>query len=554
MGKYEIIGYALVLICFLLYRYYLAKRQLKKQVEQRVKEEWGALPKREYNYEEYERISHYFYQTVKEEGLDDITWNDLDMDEIFQLLNSTKSSVGEEYLYKMLRTPQTDIASLKERNCLADFFGQHEEIAMELEKIYIALGRTRRISMYDYLSGLMELERKPNKHWWCTVGFFFSLFMLFQIPVIGMLLLIVSIGANITTYYREKAEVSGYFICMEYIIRMLTQAENIVKLSVTKLQPYNNRLQQIQKEMQGLQRNSFLLAGNGLSGSLADILLDYIRMIFHVDLIKFNSMLRLVQGKYSQVSELYEILGKLESCIAIASYRKLFSCCRPEFHEDWKQMKLTETYHPLIQEPVANTIETDGSVLLTGSNASGKSTFLKTVAVNAILAQTIYTCCAKSYQAGFYRIYSAMALQDNLLTQESYYMVEIKAIKRMMDKAKEPVPVLCFVDEVLRGTNTVERIAAGARILKSLAESAVCFAATHDIELTHMLEKYYQNYHFSEEIRDNQIFFSYRLHKGRAVSRNAIFLLRMMGYDDEVTGQAEQSADTFVKEGIWQPL
>ena len=110
-----------------------------------------------------------------------------------------------------------------------------------------------------------------------------------------------------------------------------------------------------------------------------------------------------------------------------------------------------------------------------------------------------------------------MALRDNLAGGESYYIVEIKALKRILDMTEQRTkentpPVLCFVDEVLRGTNTVERIAASSQILRSLSERGVlCFAATHDIELTELLKDYYTNYHFAEEICDGDVVFNYQL-------------------------------------------
>lgn len=153
-------------------------------------------------------------------------------------------------------------------------------------------------------------------------------------------------------------------------------------------------------------------------------------------------------------------------------------------------------------------------MIITGSNASGKSTFLKMTAINAILAQTIHTCAAKMYKGNYYRIYSSMSLRDDLGSGESYYIVEIKALKRIVDAAGtgDNTPLLCFVDEVLRGTNTVERIAASTQILERLSQQGIrCFAATHDIELTHLLERYYDNYHFEEEVRNDDVLFSYRL-------------------------------------------
>lgn len=216
-------------------------------------------------------------------------------------------------------------------------------------------------------------------------------------------------------------------------------------------------------------------------------------------------------------------------------------------------MKAENIYHPLLQNPVKNSILTERGVLITGSNASGKSTFLKTVAINAILAQTIHTCMADSYSAGLYRIMSSMALRDDLAGGDSYYIVEIKSLKRILNRLEEEGnPVLCFVDEVLRGTNTVERIAASTQILKSLSKASVlCFAATHDIELTHLLKKYYNNYHFEEEIVDNDVVFHYQLMRGRAVTRNAIKLLGVMGYDEEIIKEAEEMAEGFLEKGSW---
>ncbi|MBP5253819.1 MAG: hypothetical protein J6Z23_00265, partial [Lachnospiraceae bacterium] len=165
------------------------------------------------------------------------------------------------------------------------------------------------------------------------------------------------------------------------------------------------------------------------------------------------------------------------------------------------------------------------------------------------------TVHASQYSGTFFRIYSSMALKDSLATNESYYMVEIRSIKRIMDDDSEDVPVLCFVDEVLRGTNTVERIAASAQILKHFRQKGVlCFAATHDVELTYMLELYYDNYHFEENFENGEISFSYRILDGRATTRNAIKLLSVMGYDPEVTEEAERTAEHFMREGSWPVL
>ena len=132
--------------------------------------------------------------------------------------------------------------------------------------------------------------------------------------------------------------------------------------------------------------------------------------------------------------------------------------------------------------------------------------------------------------------------------------MEIKSIKRILDFAEvSKHKVLCFVDEVLRGTNTVERIAASSQILRKLTgENVLCFAATHDIELTSLLENEYNNYHFEEDMEDGDIHFNYLLKPGKATSRNAIRLLQIIGYDQEIIEQANRQAVGFLETGLWK--
>ncbi len=178
------------------------------------------------------------------------------------------------------------------------------------------------------------------------------------------------------------------------------------------------------------------------------------------------------------------------------------------------------------------------------------------MALNSIFAQTIHTCLADQYSGSMFRVISSMSLRDDVQGGESYYMVEIRALKRIMDLVKEEgQPVLCFVDEVLRGTNTVERIAASTQILNKMsAQNCLCFAATHDIELTYLLEQIYENYHFSEEFEGNDIYFTYKIIHGRAQTRNAIKLLGIMGFSMEIIDVAEAMAGNFLETGIWQML
>ena len=292
--------------------------------------------------------------------------------------------------------------------------------------------------------------------------------------------------------------------------------------------------------------------GARVTSNPLSILFDYLRMIFHLDIIKYNSMISFLKGHIKEALELYEIIGDIDTAVAVNKFKERYNVAKPIFDYE-TGINLVDAYHPLVENPVCNSINTRQGILITGCNASGKSTFLKTVAINVIFAQSFGFVFAKEYKAPFYKIYTSMALKDDITAGESYFVSEIKSLKRILDEVNnDSCKILCVVDEVLRGTNTVERIAASVEILSSLAkDNVLCFLATHDIELTELLSDVFSNYHFTEEIKKDDVVFSYKLYEGAANSRNAIRLLSCLGYDDEIVNNAISRADSFIKNGVW---
>ena len=544
-----------VFILFVFVKGTLDRRREEKKFITSLYQDYGVLPKREYDSDRMKKIAG-FYQRHPEDGqIDDITWNDLNLDEIYKKLNYTYSSAGEEYLYYLLRSPQLSGEVLKERETQIRFFYEHAEERVSLQKQFALLGFTGKFSIFDYLEHLDLLGKRGNlKHYVADLLIPVMILLCFFKPSYGLLGLAMVIVYNFVSYFKEKNEIDPYIICFSYVMRLLRCAD---WLGTAKEQGYEKQKEQInrcRREMSSFRRgSSWILSAGRMSGSgnPLDIFMDYLRMALHLDLIKFNHMLFQIREHRQTIDRLLEAMGALECSLAIGAYRaSLQNWCVPEEGTFLQAQNMT---HPLLTDPVPNSISAPRGVLLTGSNASGKSTFLKTVAINAIFAQTIHTCLAAQYSGPLFYIYSSMALRDDLKSQESYYIVEIKSIKRILDKNREvPGRVLCFVDEVLRGTNTVERIAASTQILKALAsEGAICFAATHDIELAELLRKEYDNYHFEEEIRDGDVCFSYQLQEGKATTRNAIRLLGVMGYSGQLIQDAEEMSARFLKDGIW---
>ena len=552
----EIFFYFLVITLGLVIWSISAEHREKKNLIIRLKEQWGIPPVQEYSAEKYESLK-VFYESLQDEvkDVDDITWNDLDMDEIFELINNTQCSIGEEYLYALLRKPCFSIKELEERDRIIQYFSTHEKERILLQMKLNFIGKFSRITVFDYLSRVDQL--KPNKnlpHYLMILSLIVSIALIFVKPEVGGVLTILCIGNNIMQYYRKKSQVEHFLSVFAFICRLLDSAKDIYQADMPELSAYTSSLKEDCDKFTGFKRGAAFVTAKKASGNLIDMIFDYFRMLFHIDLIKFNSMLAFFKENRTTFNRIFKNIGLLDSMIAVASFREYLPYYSlPALNNEKKRsLNVKDLFHPLIGEPVPNSITEQSSVLITGSNASGKSTFIKTLAINAILSQTIYTSTSKSYQANCFMIYSSMALKDNLFDKESYYMVEIKSLLRILNRVNEDYPILIFIDEVLRGTNTLERIAASSRILSYLSKkNTMVFAATHDIELTQILEREYSNYHFQERIEENEVLFDYKLYVGKAVSKNAIKLLDMLKFPKEITRSAEQAAQDFLAKGEW---
>lgn len=513
--------------------------------------------------ERYVSLAAYLESLPKDDAdIDAITWNDLDMDRIFMGLNHTCSAIGEEVLFAYLHKPCIDVSELERREQLIQLFSEDEELRVKTGRAFLGMGKLRAISVYDYMMRIHDIKRETNlRHYAVLAVYVAAVVLLFCgfVPL-GVGLIFAAGLFNTATYLKRKGEIQPYLDAVSYISRWIKTLDKLSEdISKEKDTVIKDELKSVSGDIaifRHFVRGSSLLAPvNPTGGGLMEMVLEYVRMLFHVDLIQFNRIYQIFEEHQTELHRLFTVTGRLDSMRAIASYRAYKKdYCIPVLHmEPLRSLKADAICHPLVDEPVANSISAERPVLLTGSNASGKSTFLKTLAVNAIFAQTIHTVLAKEYEADCFRILSSMALKDDLATKESYYIVEIRSLKRILDASEGSIPVLCFIDEVLRGTNTAERIAASSRILRYLAEQkALVFAATHDLELTTLLQDVYDNYHFSEQVHEDIVVFDYCLKPGRATSRNALKLLQMMEYPETITEKANVLVEEFLSTGEWK--
>ncbi|SDG41363.1 MutS domain III [Dyadobacter soli] len=195
--------------------------------------------------------------------------------------------------------------------------------------------------------------------------------------------------------------------------------------------------------------------------------------------------------------------------------------------------------HPLI--PAAKRISNDfamqgtgKTILVTGSNMSGKSTFLRTIGLNLVLAQMGAVVSAGAFACSPVRVFSSMRTQDSLEESTSSFYAELKRLRKLLELADEQAnaPVFYLLDEILKGTNSADRHRGAEALIRQLhSKTASGMVSTHDLELGEWgaTETYIHNFHFRSDVENGQLHFDYRLHEGICRSFNASELMRMMG-------------------------
>ena len=200
----EIIVFVLLAVAIGVYVCVSSSIKRKKAAENAIKKAWGKRVVYKGTDESFEYISHYAKGNPSESMIDDITWNDLGMDAVFCMMNNTNSSAGQEYLYKMLRCPNADIQSLKKLDKLASDFDKNAAKRLDIQKIFVWIGRAKHISISDYCDVVVGLEKKSNVLHYASMLFILAavIFTCTISPVLGIWLCIAAIAFSIITYYK----------------------------------------------------------------------------------------------------------------------------------------------------------------------------------------------------------------------------------------------------------------------------------------------------------------------------------------------------------------
>lgn len=500
------------------------------------------------DYFDFERISLYFSggdHSEAKQVIDDQIIKDLDFEELFTALDRTISVVGQQYLYAKLRVIPRDSTELNAREEYVQYI---ERNMADKEFAVVTLSTLNKPGAY-FLQRLFfgkELE-KPRWFWLVPIlsgmsigavslGIFFP-----SVWLIAFVIILI----NSLIHLWNKNNVLTYTNTIPQLLKLHRVASNLSNRGL-----FNGSKEEVDRAVLALnhiKRSAIFFkwetrASDDLTQAF-DYLKDPIKAVFLLEPILFFKMMKQIEERRDEIKVLFEAVGELDMAISTSSWRaSLPYYCLPTFAEDAdKHWYASDMYHPLVEHPVSNDLKVKNgkSILLSGSNMSGKTTFVRTLGVNALLAQTLNTTCSKSCNISRFKIFTAIRITDNLLEDSSYYFEEVKVMKLLISESRNEGHNLILLDEIFKGTNTVERIASGKSVLSYLNQNKnlVC-CSTHDLELIDYLEEDYDFFHFEESIHAGQLHFDYQLKKGGLHNTNAIRLLELNDFPGEITREA----------------
>ena len=523
----------LIIFTFIIVRQKKHSKRLKK-----LRSEWGKIPDSQLDLDSVKIFFRLNKSNLCESSykIDDDTWYDLDLDEIYTIINRTTTPVGAQYLFYLLRHPLLNEKPLKQREALIANILKNKELR---ESIQLTLqGLSDRDVRYLPYSLWEPLPEKPSYAAFIPVMSFVAIGVLLLVLTgyihVSALMIVFTVNLIFRSIVKRKIDVFIY--SFQYLATLINTAERIASFRFDELKDVTINLESSLKGCKKIAKKIFALQFKDELGFF-----EFFNSYFLWDVSGFYSAIDNIKHNLESLRKIFEIVGCLDALVSAASFREEYkNYCTPQFNKDTYAVK--NIYNPLLTDPIPNSLIFENkNIMITGSNMAGKTTFLKTMGVNAVFAQTLHMCMAEEYRAPFLKVISSIVRQDNLVAGKSYYLAEVESVLRIIKASETEIVHLFILDEIFRGTNSEERFAASIETLKYLGNGKdFVLVATHDLQLSKLLEAEYRNFHFRESVSDKGLSFDYKLHQGIAVTRNAIALLQYAGYPEIIIKNANK--------------
>lgn len=469
---------------------------------------------------------------------------------LYVLLNRANTPDGREMLANWLRRPADREAIVHRQQALAELAG-HPDWRQHFE----ATGRHWEDDPQNLRRLMNWLGQPPqisNRKWLVALAYL--------MPVLTVAAIVLSIFTESIPFYLPVVFllVNGWLL--RYTYKETDQAAEGAYQTSRTLRAYGSLIRTLEEHPFGSAgmlriKSQFMQGQTPASGKikqLASLLYNlqarqnaYFYLLVNVTLLwDLYWMIRLErwkEGMEGTVRQWFAALAEAEALNSLAG----FSYANPDYvlpdiAEADLYLEARELGHPLIlaQKRVNNNFFLEGSgktVVVTGSNMSGKSTFLRTLGINAVLALAGAPVCAASCRISVFGVFTAMRTQDSLEESVSSFYAELKRLRQLIGLLPDGRPVFYLLDEILKGTNSNDRHEGAKALIRQLHKyNATGLISTHDLALGQMGEvspEYVTNYNFNSDLEDGKLHFDYKLREGICQSFNASQLMRQMGIE-----------------------
>ena len=523
---------------------YRSKKGKKKDKIDRLRFEWGKPKTESFNFYTIKK----FDDVVNENEfhrLTNQTIEDIDFYRLFILIDRTTSRVGQQFLYKKLLHPNNSTNDPLHK--FIELFSTDQQVREETQVVISTLSDT---DAY-YIPSLLQPKLLERPSWLnlLIANIFVVICLLilsFKFPVC-LIFLIGPLTINMLLHYWNKNNTYQFtrsipqLNLLIYVSKIMSKkgdvfADPSVESSISNLKSFQQKTTLINFD----QSAGFQAELSQLGSYLAELL----NAFFLVEVFVLFKAIAELEKNQSSILTLFNYIGKIDAAISIASLRAgSLKTCQPVFIATKKELVTTNVYHPLIDKCVNNSLSINNKgILITGSNMSGKSTFLRTLMLNSILAQTIYTCFGDKFISPIVKQFSVIRIDDNIFEGKSYYLQEVNMLGSLIAEIESSDQNLFILDEVFKGTNTIERIAAAKAVLSYLnRNNNIVVVSTHDIELTNLLKAEYELYHFTDTVVDDQLHFDHLIKPGQLKTTNAIKILELANYPSDIIDEARKN-------------
>lgn len=481
---------------------------------------------------------------------EDVVAHDVDLlgpNSLYQMINVCHTDLGKKYFSDSLKLKETGIIYAERNSAIAELL-EKKNFAVDFEAAGMIVEKTKKkpdISEFKKYCSDRSAGRLPS---WCKLFMvilplmelaFFVLWIAgivnYGLPLAGFIFNLSFTWITNSVTHKVMSPVlplnnvvEGYKSMLELFSQQEFKAEYLKKLqeTVAKDTGVIQGFKQLAKIVQAYNVSFNPLVHQILSGL---VLWDYMLAM----------LVSRWKKKYSGVYHCFDVIAELEMLLSFSVIGNVRKCSYAHIEDEATvYLKGENMYHPLIMPDAAvpNSISLKGGVtIITGSNMSGKTTFLRTIAINLVLAYIGAPVCAESLSAARMKIFTSMRITDDIAGGISTFYAEILRIKAMAEFKKQKLPMICLIDEIFKGTNSADRIVGAKHVITSLGDdNCITAVSTHDFELCTLKNKSgneAENYHFEEHYEEGQLSFDYKIKSGRCTTTNAREILRLAGFD-----------------------